>query len=199
MGQYFDNDPNLKSEKFNIKYYVNNQELLFKSDRGVFSKRTVDFGTKTMLEYLLKQPLSGRGVDLGCGLGIIGITLSLFKDVAIDMVDINKRAVLLAKENAKQYNIDKSLILESDGLKALTQKNYDFILTNPPIRAGKATVYSFFTEAYEYLKTGGFLLVVIQKKQGAPSAKNKILELFGNCQIVERKKGYHLLKAFKEV
>ena len=114
------------------------------------------------------------------------------------MVDINKRAVLLAKENAKQYNIDKSLILESDGLKALTQKSYDFILTNPPIRAGKASLF-LFTEAYEYLKLAFFTEWSFKRNKGAPSAKNKILELFGNCQIVDRKKGYHLLKAFKEV
>lgn len=196
MSQYFDNDESLKSERHTITYYLRNKELSFVSDSGVFSKNAVDFGTRTLVEYVLDNPLSGEGLDLGCGIGIIGICVSKFKDVKMDLVDINKKAVELSKENIESNRVSCSAF-ESNILENVSKKDYDFILTNPPIRAGKKIVYGFFDEAYEHLKEGGFLLVVIQKKQGAPSAKNHLENVFGNCEIVDRNKGYYLLKSVK--
>jgi len=71
-------------------------------------------------------------------------------------------------------------------------------MTNPPIRAGKSVVFSFYEGAYEHLKKGGKLYVVIQKKQGAPSTKAKLESLFGNCETANRKSGYFIFKSIKE-
>jgi len=196
MSQYFDNDESLKNERHTITYYLRNRELSFVSDSGVFSKNAVDFGTRTLVEYVLENPLSGYGLDLGCGIGIIGICVSKFKDVNMDLVDINKKAVELSKENIESNRVS-CIAFESNILENVSKKDYDFILTNPPIRAGKKIVYGFFDEAHEHLKEGGFLLVVIQKKQGAPSAKTHLENVFGNCEIVDRNKGYYLLKSVK--
>ena len=78
-------------------------------------------------------------------------------------------------------------------------ENYDRILTNPPIRAGKEVVYSFFDGAFEHLNDDGKLYVVIQKKQGAKSAIDKLTSLFGNCEILYKKSGYFILCCTKKL
>lgn len=88
--------------------------------------------------------------------------------------------------------------MESDVLGALNEhQKFDVILTNPPIRAGKAVVHQIFEEAYEHLNEGGFLWIVIQKKQGAPSAVAKLESLFSNVEEVGKDKGYRIIKAQK--
>lgn len=58
-------------------------------------------------------------------------------------------------------------------------------------------MFEILEKGYEYLNQGGELVVVIQKKQGAPSAKKKMEEIYGNCKIVKRDKGYFILKSTK--
>jgi len=73
----------------------------------------------------------------------------------------------------------------------------DVIVTNPPIRAGKQTVFKLYEDAYSNLNDGGVLYVVIQKKQGAPSSVNHLTSIFGECEVIEKKKGYWILFAQK--
>ncbi len=71
------------------------------------------------------------------------------------------------------------------------------ILTNPPIRAGKETIFRFYDEAYEKLVEGGELWIVIQKKQGAPSTVSHLEEMFSEVDVVEKKKGYWIIQSKK--
>lgn len=68
------------------------------------------------------------------------------------MVDVNHRALHLAEKNKKQNQIDNVIITESDGLSQVENEYFDFVLTNPPIRAGKNVVHRIFEEAYQKLK-----------------------------------------------
>ena len=68
------------------------------------------------------------------------------------MVDVNHRALHLAEKNKKQNQIDNVIITESDGLSQVENEYFDFVLTNPPIRAGKNVVHQIFEEAYQKLK-----------------------------------------------
>ena len=72
-------------------------------------------------------------------------------------------------------------------------KKYGLIITNPPIRAGKKVVDQILADAKDHLVENGVLLVVIQKKQGAPSAKKLMTKIYGNCEILTRDKGYYIL------
>ena len=74
---------------------------------------------------------------------------------------------------------------------------FDIIVSNPPIRAGKKIVFEILEKAYDHLNNQGELFIVIQKKQGAPSAKKKMEDVFGNCEIIKRDKGYFILKSVK--
>ncbi|GFN33409.1 class I SAM-dependent methyltransferase [Paenibacillus xylaniclasticus] len=170
----------------------------FITDAGVFSKSGIDYGSRVLIETI-DIPPDAKVLDVGCGYGPIGLTCAkLAARGHVTMIDINERAVQLAKENAKLNGIGNVTLLQSDIYEAVRDERYDVIVTNPPIRAGKAVVHQIFEEGYELLKSGGTMWVVIQKKQGAPSAEAKLAQLFGTVEEVTKDKGYRIFKATHE-
>ena len=136
-------------------------------------------------------------MDLGCGYGPIGITLARLNPRAeITMIDINQRAVDLAKVNIEQNGVKNARVLQSNGFENL-EGTFNAIISNPPIRTGKKVIYSLFEESIQYLENGGSIYLVIQKKQGAKSAMNKLNEIYGNCQVINKKGGYWILHSVK--
>ena len=147
MSMYFENDKSIKSERKKITIKIKDKSFDMITDNGVFSKDKLDYGTRILLETITKEEPKGKALDLGCGYGIIGIYLSLSTDISeIDMVDVNKRALILAKDNTKLNKIDNINIYESD-IYSNINKKYDFIITNPPIRAGKEVIRKILFEA----------------------------------------------------
>lgn len=199
MSHYFENNPNLKSDKKEIQYEYQQENFTFMLDHGVFSKSGIDIGSKVLLDVITNENLQEKILDLGCGYGTIGIILKrLFPTSLIQMVDINERALALAKENAQLNKVDVS-IYQSNIYEHIVDFDFSDIITNPPIRAGKEVIYEMFLKAYEHLRDGGCLWIVIRKSHGANSAKNKIMEVFNNCEIVKKDKGFYVLKTKKNL
>lgn len=149
-----------------------------------------------MIESFVMPKTSGEILDIGCGYGPVGIALA--KELStkkIDMVDINERAVELAHKNKEINQVHNVHIFVSDLFEMLNGKKYAVILSNPPIRAGKKVVHSIFEKSREHLLPNGELWVVIQKKQGAPSAIEKLQSIYDVVEIVAKKKGYFIIKA----
>ena len=113
------------------------------------------------------------------------------------MCDVNERAVQLSNKNIRANRLHNAQAVVSDAFSAL-EGEFDHVVTNPPIRAGKQVIYAMFDEAYRRLTPGGTLTIVIRKQQGAPSAQKHLLELFGNCETIARGGGYHVLQSRKE-
>ena len=163
----------------------------------MFSKGGVDYGSKVLIDAM-DFGQNAQVLDVGCGYGPIGLSAArMAKQGHVTMIDINSRAVELAKENAKRNGITNVTILESDLFEAVKDQQFDVVLTNPPIRAGKETVHAIFEESRKHLRENGQLWVVIQKKQGAPSAKAKLEQLFEQVEEVTKDKGYRIFKATK--
>lgn len=195
MEHYFTNNDNLKSDFRTIIYKYNDYSLEFTSDLGVFSKDKVDYGSKLLMETFLKSNhTSGTLLDVGCGYGIIGLSLAYIASVKPTLVDVNKRAIHLAKMNAKNLGVEAD-IFESDVYSNVSSK-YDVIMTNPPIRAGKQKVMQFLLEAIDYLEDDGELWVVIRKDQGAKSAIEKMKNLY-SLEVREKSKGFFIIVAKK--
>lgn len=196
MEHYYTNNPTSKSEERIIEYKIKDKTIKFTTDNGVFSKAHVDIATNFMLNTLLDEEIRGKLLDVGCGYGTIGITLSKFFAVNVTMLDINERALKLAEKNVKLNSCKDIRIIESDGFEKITE-NYDVIVTNPPIRAGKSVIYKIYDDSYEHLNENGVLYLVINKKHGAPSTKEYLTQLFGNCEILDKKTGFNVMKCVK--
>ncbi|CEI81552.1 Ribosomal RNA large subunit methyltransferase G [Oceanobacillus oncorhynchi] len=195
---YYSKQPQAKSLPQSWSFDLRGRTFQFTSDVGVFSKSEVDFGSRVLIESFQEPEVDGPILDVGCGYGPIGLSLaSDFSDRHIFMVDVNERAVELAQKNAEINKISNTTILQSDLYQQLNEKTFASIVTNPPIRAGKKVVHAIFEEAWGHLSNHGDLWAVIQKKQGAPSAKGKLEEVFGNVEVVVKKKGYFILRAKK--
>lgn len=200
MEQYFTQNPTTKDEIFKFNWNALGKEFVFNTSNSIFSKTAVDFGTMVMLETFVANEggFIGSILDLGCGYGPVGVILAkTMGDVKITMVDINERAVKLSALNGEENKASDKLKIFQSNIFESVEENFDRILTNPPIRAGKETVYTFFDGAYEHLNEGGKLYVVIQKKQGAKSSIDKLTSLFGNCETLYKKSGYFILCCVK--
>ena len=193
MAHYFTND-NVKSDEKLIKVKIKNQDYSFYVDNGVFSKRGLDFGTRTLLENLDLENIKGKILDFGCGYGPIGIFLSKNLNVTVDMIDINKRSLNLAKKNSVLNNV-KTNIFESDIYQNITDK-YDFIITNPPIRVGKKVLYEILFGAYDYLNDNGQMIIVVNKDQGAKSLMKDLEDKY-KVSVINKSKGFYVISMAK--
>lgn len=196
---YYTAKPTVGHESIQFQEVLRGQTLTFVSDAGVFSKKGVDYGSRLLIETMEVAP-SARVLDVGCGYGPIGLSAALLADKGTaTLVDINERAVELSRANAKRNHISNIRVLQSDALEQVREERFDCVLTNPPIRAGKEVVHRIFEQAFHVLSVEGELWIVIQKKQGAPSAYSKLESLFGEGQVEEvtKDKGYRIIRARK--
>ena len=192
MSQYFDSDKNVKSEKRLIKYNYNNKEYSIYSDNGVFSKDRFDYGTRVLLENIDIHSLCGKVLDLGCGTGIVGLILGTTnKNISIDMVDVNERAIELARENIKLNNLNNNIFI-SDVYSNVNDK-YNYIVTNPPIRAGKDVVRKFLLGAKDYLSDSGTLYFVMRKDHGVKSMIRELEEIY-KVEVIDKDKGFYIVR-----
>jgi len=195
---YYSRKPSTVSNPEKWQSELKGNSFHFKTDSGVFSKKEVDFGSRLLIDTFELNKADGIVLDVGCGYGPIGLSIAkAYPEAMVHMVDVNERALMLAEENASENKVDNVKIYESDRLTEVEEKGFDAILTNPPIRAGKKVVHDFFEQSLQHLTEGGELWVVIQKKQGAPSAGEKMNALFGNVEIEAKSKGYFILKSVK--
>ncbi|MEG1288056.1 MAG: methyltransferase [Bacilli bacterium] len=196
MEHYFTNNESLKSELRTLKYEYGSVSFTFQSDNGVFSKDKVDYGSRFLVETFIKNKKSSITslLDVGCGYGYIGVVLGNILNISVDMVDVNKRAVHLAELNVKNNKVNAS-VYESD-IYSNVLKKFDIVITNPPIRAGKKVVLGFLVDAIDKLNPDGELWFVMRKDQGVKSI-NKVLENTYNLDIIEKSKGFYVIKAKK--
>lgn len=194
MSQYFENDKNIKSQLKKINYSIFNKNFTFYTDNGVFAKNGVDYGSKLLLETIVDSSFLYHSIlDVGCGYGTLGIILNKVYNCPTTMIDINKRALHLARRNILENKCNDILIFESDAYAKIEDK-YDLIITNPPIHAGKKKVYEILLEAKNHLKENGKLFFVIHKDQGAKSVIRDLSEKY-KIEVLRKEKGFFIILA----
>ena len=200
MSHYFVNDDKVVSKPRTINYSFKGVDFSLESDNGVFSKNELDKGSEFLIETLLPINLGENVLDIGCGIGVIGLTLAYFTpSLNVCLSDVNTRALSLCNANAATLKLSQRVtILQSDIYQKIEGK-FTSIVSNPPIRAGKKVTYEIYRGALEHLVDSGSLYIVVRKNQGAPSVKSYLEELFGNVALLAREKGYWILKATKVV
>lgn len=190
---YYSQKPESESQLRQVEVAARGVTRTLWTDNGVFAKRGLDPGTALLIESVA-LPETGLIVDLGCGYGpVTALLCSLHHALTYVMLDINERAVDLAKRNTA-HAAARVEVLQSDGFSAVPRLQADAVLLNPPIRAGKGVVYQLFAQSKEHLRAGGVLWVVMHKKHGADSAEKHLTELGANVVRTARKSGYRVLR-----
>ncbi len=196
MAHYYTNDDVLSEEK-QIEFFYKEHQIPLITDHGVFSRNRVDYGSRVLLDTISIDDAKSL-LDVGCGYGVMGIALKVANEnlETVDMIDVNQRAISLANKNIKCNNLSGIVAYESNIYESV-DKTFDIIISNPPIRAGKEVVSAIISEAIDHLNDNGRLIIVIQKKQGAPSAKKLMESIYKQVKILNRDKGYYILSATK--
>lgn len=184
---YYTRDPSAPHSRRLIQFRTKDELYRFWTDRGVFSRERVDRGTRLVLDEM-ELPPSGRFLDLGAGYGVIGIVLARRSPQAqVDLVEQNRRAAALARQNLALNGVPNARVLEGDGFKPVAGQVYQLIVTNPPLRAGRALVQSWIDQAYDHLAPGGRFYLVARTSQGARTLQGLVARRFGS--VVEAAKG----------
>ncbi|OEH86317.1 hypothetical protein BHU72_13925 [Desulfuribacillus stibiiarsenatis] len=195
MDYYYSKNPQVSSNESTIKAHLRGNEWTFVSDAGVFSKKGIDFGSRLLVETI--QITNGESLlDLGCGYGVVGIVLAYETPAGrILMTDINERAISLARKNCIINLVRNANQLVSDGFEQVPRTPFHHIALNPPIRAGKAKIYSMFEDSVQFLDEKGSFWIVMHKKHGAMSAVKKLESMYKTVEIVNKESGYQIIKA----
>ena len=190
--QYFDPMPVSESRERTVVFDYRGKTCRCLTDAGTFSRDGLDMGTHLLLESVDDLPPC-RVLDLGCGWGPVTVALGqAYPGLEITCLDVNPRALGLAERNAAANGVCATSVL-SDGIGDGLGR-FDRIFLNPPIRAGKSTVYRLFRDAAAHLKKDGELRIVIRRQQGAESALKALREHFGSVDTVLKKKGYWVIR-----
>lgn len=196
---YFAEKPKSQSRIKRIKTLLRGREFIFETDRGVFAKDYIDTGTRRLIEKV-RLPEEGEVLDWGCGYGAMGIAIAAtHPKLRVWMIDINERAVALAKRNAKLNKVKNVMILKSNGFSAFPPElRFDVIVTNPPIHAGKGVLVQLIRDAFKWLKVGGSFWFVVRTQHGAKTLQRIAEEIFGNSECVDIHGGYRVIVASKK-
>lgn len=194
MEHYFTNNENLKSELRHLDYKYQDFSLCFTSDNGVFSKDRIDYGSRFMLETFIEYADHSNStiLDLGCGYGFVGISLAKIINAKVSMCDVNARALHLTKMNIKSNNVSCEAYI-SDCYNNVNG-SFDYILCNPPIKAGKSVIMNMLTNAKDYLNENGELWFVMTKDHGLKSTL-KALDSVYDCQVIKKSKTFYVILA----
>ena len=196
MSHYFTDNRDLDSSLSEFDYDFGDQKFKFRTDKGVFSKKGVDYGSYLLLNEIADLDLGNDVLDLGCGYGVIGIILKkLHPAQRICLVDVNSRAVDLAKVNSEINKVDIN-VYKTDDINTLNL-TFDSIVLNPPIRAGKRVIYELYEKAHFNLKKEGRLFIVIQTKHGAKSHYTKLTTIFQTVNLLAKINSHWLIEAVK--
>jgi 16S rRNA (guanine1207-N2)-methyltransferase len=192
MSHYFTDRPGAPSQRREVNARLRGRTWTFLTDRGVFARQGIDPGTQLLIEAMRIE--TGDDVlDLGCGYGPIGLvaaTLALRGTVV--MVDVNERAVALARENAARAGLDNIEVHQGDGTAPVRGRLFSVVAMNPPIRAGRDTVRRLLRESRDALRPGGRFYLVVRTAQGAKTLAKDLDALFPEVREIARGGGYRV-------
>jgi 16S rRNA (guanine1207-N2)-methyltransferase len=192
-SHYFTDDKPQGAEKtFTLRYGGN--ELIFTSGAGIFSHGEADRQSMFLINNITVKKGEST-LDLGCGYGLIGITLAKTYNCNLTMSDITEKAVYFAEKNVIQNGVN-AVVIKSDGFINIAEK-FDIITLNPPVHAGKETCFGLYEEAAEHLTAGGKFYMVIADKHGTKSHIKKLNEVFDSVKVTAQKSGVNILECKK--
>jgi len=168
-----DQTPNYNSNEEIIascssQYKIEEHGLVSVGLPGVFSRNSLDIGSRVLLKHMPETKPQQKLIDLGCGTGVLG-TYAAKKnpELEVTFTDESWLAVESAKKTFKE-NINKSAdFYVTDVLDGLKNNHYDHILCNPPFHQQNVQTLSIankmFKDSSRKLNSLGELRVVANR------------------------------------
>lgn len=178
-----------------IRQKIRGIEFDFCTASGIFSKDKIDGGTLTLAENIIIKK-NDKVLDVGCGIGILGIVAAKLFDADVVMTDINKRAVMLARKNIMLNNV-KAEIYHGNLYDKIKNYDFDVVLSNPPQTAGKEICFQLIEKSKNHLKNHGSLQLVARHNKGGKTLSKKMEGVFGNVKVIAKKSGYWVYMGVK--
>ena len=193
---YFTAEPSGDSTPRTVEFALSGRRFELKSSSGVFSSSRLDPGTAALLA---KAPFPDPGrtvLDLGCGYGPIALALAELASATVYAVDVNSRALELARHNADMRGLtDRVTVLASDEVPDDLQ--FDEIWSNPPIRVGKQSLHNLLSHWLPRLRPGGTAWLVVARHKGGDSMITWLNEQGYEAGKYASKKGYRVVRVVR--
>ena len=199
LNHYFAEHPKSKMRLGIIRTHLRGKSFEFLTASGVFSKKRVDLGTRLLIESMV-LPQEGYVLDIGCGYGAVGIAAAIFNpNLRVIMVDVNERAVRLARQNAEKNYVSNVEVRRGYLYEPVKDLVFSCVLSNPPVSAGMETVKAIISEAPEHMASKALFQMVVKSKIGGKRLLMVFEEAFGNIEVLARKSGYRVLMSKKQL
>jgi 16S rRNA (guanine1207-N2)-methyltransferase len=193
VEHYFAEHPKSKARFGLIRTYLRGRPFEFLTSSGVFSKNRIDLGTRLLTESMV-LPEKGCLLDIGCGYGVVGISAAVFNpDLHVVMVDVNRRAVWLARQNIVKNYVGNVEARRGNLYEPVEELVFDCVLSNPPVSAGMETVKAIICGAPEFMAKKGVFQMVVRSKVGGKRLRAFFEQAFGTVEVLARESGYRVL------
>jgi 16S rRNA (guanine1207-N2)-methyltransferase len=198
VEHYFNERPKSKARYGLIRAYLRGRTFEFLTASGVFSKKRIDSGTRLLVESMV-LPKKGCALDIGCGYGAVGIVAAAAeRGLEVYLVDVNVRAVWLARQNVEKNRISNSGVRRGFLYEPVQDLTFNCILSNPPVSSGMQTVKSIILEAPAHMKSNATFQMVLRSKVAGKRLCAFFEAAFGRVEILARESGYRVLLSKKE-
>ncbi len=196
-------DPNLRlpPNPYPVKYQLENTDFIITNHANVFSRDSLDIGTRLLLQHLPVDSHYREIIDLGCGNGVVGLMLAKqLPDSKITCVDESFMAIASAQENFQEAFGGKrqAEFIAGDCLNDFAEQSVDCIVCNPPFHQqhaiGDHIAWRMFQQAHTVLRKGGELRVIGNRHLNYHQSLKK---LFGNWELVASNAKFVVIKALK--
>jgi 23S rRNA (guanine1835-N2)-methyltransferase len=191
----------LPTNPYPLQYRLEHTDFMISNHANVFSRDSLDIGTRLLLQHLPEDMSYRHIIDLGCGNGVVGLMIaSQLKDAQLHFVDESYMAVASARQNF-QHAFGEQRLAEfrvGDCLEGFAGEMADCIVCNPPFHQqhaiGDHIAWQMFQQAHRVLRKGGELRVIGNRHL---NYHQHLKKLFGNWDAVASNAKFVIVKAYK--
>jgi 16S rRNA (guanine1207-N2)-methyltransferase len=193
-NHYFSAAPQSAQDERVVEVLLPDLAFTIRTDSGVFAHGRIDAGTQLLLAQVAELPAGGELLDLGCGAGVIALTLAQRCPAArIWAVDVNPRARDLCARNAAALGLANVEVRSPEDMPS--DLRFAGIWSNPPIRIGKAALHNLLDQWLWRIEPDGEIWLVVSRHLGADSLQRWLTERGAVTSRVTSKAGYRILTA----